>query len=234
MRTRTVLVKPSSHLISIPSTNARRPEAAKSKQGDPSMSPYLRYRRRSMVETEESMLGTMMDDTTTTTTTTSSTSLAHGKSHVYGWAAENATLTDDFSSDYEFTSMGSSSPLSSPSPAATTTSPSGRIRGETIMISTAIIIAMIVGFYVVCTCPLFRQLWEKLFCLDTDGEDEDEDAERNGAHDDATDAQESAAVLIHEGLTFHLTGRQRRAVLEAIFSETFKVRVVLCVVFVRV
>lgn len=37
-------------------------------------------------------------------------------------------------------------------------------------------------------------------------------------------------VLVHEGRIFNLTGDQRRAVLESIFSESSKVRSVTCVV----
>lgn len=74
---------------------------------------------------------------------------------------------------------------------------------ESFLMLLTVIVALICLFYTLCTYQLIRQwLCRRLY--------------RDAAPDP------DSTVLVHEGQVFNLTGDQRRAVLEAIFSETSK------------
>jgi hypothetical protein len=89
---------------------------------------------------------------------------------------------------------------------------------KSFMLLTAVIVSLILTFYAICMFHLIRRyVWRKwlrprLF-------------PSSSAH--TATAQEEAAgatVLVHEGQRYNLSEGQRRAVLEAIFSEASKVR----------
>jgi hypothetical protein len=73
---------------------------------------------------------------------------------------------------------------------------------ESFLILLTVIVALVCLFYVLCTYQLVR----RLICQWLPNSDVED------------------TVLVHEGRVFNLTGNQRRAVLEAIFSKTSKVR----------
>jgi hypothetical protein len=86
-------------------------------------------------------------------------------------------------------------------------SSSSRKDNDSFLILTAAIVALILVFYALCMYQLLYRWMCRICCgrqLEVGGPNE--------------------TVIIHEGHTFNLSDNQRRAVLEAIFSENSKVR----------
>jgi hypothetical protein len=90
---------------------------------------------------------------------------------------------------------------------------SGDEKPFTIMLT--VLVSFILMFFIVCTYQVMRILLCKCLC----GRDV-----RPAAVGPAGNGITDDTVLVHDGRVFNLTGHQRRAVLEAIFSETSKVR----------
>lgn len=85
---------------------------------------------------------------------------------------------------------------------------------QSFAIMLAVLVTLILLFFVVCTYQVLRNWLCKLCC----GRD------LRRSNNTATPLTDADTVLVHDGRVFNLTGDQRRAVLEAIFSETSKVR----------
>jgi hypothetical protein len=90
---------------------------------------------------------------------------------------------------------------------------SGDEKPFTIMLT--VLVSFILMFFIVCTYQVMRILLCKWLC----GRDV-----RPTVVSPSGNGNPDETVLVHDGRVFNLTGHQRRAVLEAIFSETSKVR----------
>jgi hypothetical protein len=86
---------------------------------------------------------------------------------------------------------------------------------QDVMAPMTVLMALILLFFVIGTCQIVRLWLCKCLC----GRDL-----RTAAVGDNVDT----ADTVHDGRVFYLTGDQRRAVLEAIFSETSKVLYIRC------
>ena len=101
---------------------------------------------------------------------------------------------------------------------------------ESSLMFIAIVVGLICLFYLICTLQCMR-IWLCQKCRWCGGNgDGDGDGNGGGDNNNAGEGREgrergSAAdtVLVRQGRVFNLSGDQRRAVLEAIFSETSKV-----------
>jgi hypothetical protein len=87
------------------------------------------------------------------------------------------------------------------------TSSSSPKDNDPFLLLTAVIVGLVLIFYTLCTYQIMR-LWLCRVCCGRQPEVEGP----------------GGTVIIHEGWTFNLSDNQRRAVLEAIFSENSKVR----------
>lgn len=118
------------------------------------------------------------------------------------------------------TTTTSSLSSSSSSENPTTTTAQLRVLGEMVVneeksftIMLTVLVSFILIFFVICTYQVMRIWLCKVICR--------RDVRPVVAE---TNADGTDTMLVHEGRVFNLTGHQRRAVLEAIFSETSKVR----------
>jgi hypothetical protein len=84
--------------------------------------------------------------------------------------------------------------------------PSSKEGSRSFTMLLSVIVGLILIFYVICTYQIMRMWLCKVCCR--------------------SEREEEAVVEVfdHNGRLFNLSGNQRRAVLEAIFSETSKVR----------
>lgn len=95
--------------------------------------------------------------------------------------------------------------------------------GKSFTIMLTVLVALILVFFVICTYQVLRIWLCKCLC----GRDYLQGTNSNAAvaaAGAASGSRDTTTMLVHDGRVFNLTGRQRRAVLEAIFSETSKVR----------
>jgi hypothetical protein len=102
---------------------------------------------------------------------------------------------------------------------ATTTNDSGD-KSFTIMLT--VLVGLILAFFVVCTYQILRIWLCKHFLHRSNTVETGEHAEDGTIRQQSTNSSDT--VLVHAGRVFNLSGYQRRAVLEAIFSDTCKVR----------
>jgi hypothetical protein len=103
---------------------------------------------------------------------------------------------------------------------ATTTSNDSGDKSFTIMLT--VLVGLILAFFVVCTYQILRIWLCKHFLHRSDTVETGEHAEDGTIRQRSTNSSDT--VLVHAGRVFNLSGYQRRAVLEAIFSDTCKVR----------
>jgi hypothetical protein len=109
--------------------------------------------------------------------------------------------------------------LTTTSTTATTANDSGN---KSFAIMLTVLVGLILAFFVVCTYQILRIWLCKHFLHRSDTVETGEHAEDGTIRQQSTNSSDT--VLVHAGRVFNLSGYQRRAVLEAIFSDTCKVR----------